>query len=197
MVSLSNHSLHCTGPLPTDGIHPENANRRGERGYVLDEKAFTLIEMVVVTALISILLVVAIPRLDGGFFSDDADDTSKWIIANVRHLKEKAVNDQRIYFLNVSFDAQRLWVTHAEASETEMDTALEEGHAVPNDIAMDHVAHSETQRFSSGTVPIAFYPQGYSDKAVIRMKTNDGERLAFFIEPFLPAVRLVRGSRAW
>jgi len=178
-------------------IQPEYANRPRKDGIGLGESAFTLIEMIVVTALISILLVFAIPRLDGSIFSDNSDETSKWIIANVRHLKEKAVTDQKIYLLNVSFDSQRLWITHAEATESEMDTALEEGHGISTGVTLDHVAYSETQHFSNGTVPIAFYPQGYSDKATIRMKTKDGDRLSFFIEPFLPGVNLIKGSQGW
>ena len=55
----------------------------------LGNHGFTLIEMIVVTALISIMLVVAIPRLQGGLFSDGGDDTARWIIATVRGLKEK------------------------------------------------------------------------------------------------------------
>jgi len=197
MSSTANHCSPHRGTIPTEGIQPESVKQHIEARFAIDENAFTLIEMIVVTVLISILLVMAIPRLDGGFFSDDSDETSKWIIANVRHLKEKAITNQKIYLLNVSFDSQRLWVTHAEATETELDSALEKGHVISKAIDMDHVAFSESQRFSSGTVPIAFYPQGYSDKAVIRMKTNDGERLSFFIEPFLPTVHLVKGNSAW
>lgn len=162
-----------------------------------DNRAFTLIEMIVVTALISIMLVVAIPRLDGGFFSDGTGETARWIIAKVRQLKEKSVVDQKTYLLNVSPDTQRLWVTEAGMAEADSDTVREKGYTLPRGVNIDHVALSRTERFSSGTTPIAFYPGGYSDKAVIRMRTSDGDRLAFFIEPFLPGASLVRGSQGW
>jgi general secretion pathway protein H len=176
-------------------LRSQKVKQSGMASSIMDNRAFTLIEMIVVTALISIVLVVAIPRLDGGILTDDSDETSRWIIANVRHLKEKSVTDQKTYLLNVSFDTQRLWITHVEASEAEMEASQEEGHAIPQGITIDHVAYSESQRYSSGTVPLAFYPQGYSDKAVIRVKTSDGDWLSFFIEPFLPGVDLVKGNR--
>ena len=163
----------------------------------LDNRAFTLVEMIVVIALISIMLVVAIPRLDGGLFSDGTDETARWIIATVRQLKEKAVVEQKTYLLNVSPDVQRLWVTEAGMADTDASAAREEGYALPRGVTVDHVAFSQTERLSSGTIPIGFYPTGYSDKAVIRMRTNDGDRLAFFIEPFLPRVNLVRGREGW
>lgn len=163
----------------------------------LDERAFTLVEMIVVTALISIMLVVAVPRMDRGLFSNGSDETARWIIANVRHLKEKAVIDQKTYLLHVSPDIQRLWVSEADIPDTEADAAREQGYAMPRGVNIDHVAFSATEHLSSGTIPIAFYPKGYSDKAVIRIRSNDGGRQAFFIEPFLPGVRLIRGDQGW
>jgi prepilin-type N-terminal cleavage/methylation domain-containing protein len=160
---------------------------------LLGNRGFTLIELIVVTALISIMLVVAIPRLEGGLFSDGSDETARWIIANVRNLKEKAIIEKKTYLLNVSPDVQRLWITEAGMADADADAAREAGYSMPRGVNIDHVAFSQTERLSSGTIPIAFYPKGYSDKAVIRVRTEDGDRLAFFIEPFLSRVNLVRG----
>ena len=174
-------------------VPPENQTGT----ILLGSRGFTLIEMIVVTALISIMLVIAIPRLEGGLFSDGSDETARWIIATVRGLKEKAVVENKTYLLHVSPDVQRLWITEAGMADTEAEAAREEGHALPRGVNIDHVAFSQTERVSSGTIPIAFYPKGYSDKAVIRVRTNDGDRLAFFIEPFLDGVNLVRGPEGW
>ena len=163
----------------------------------MGNRGFTLIEMIVVTALISIMLVVAIPRLEGGLFSDGSDETARWIIATVRGLKEKAVVENKTFLLNVSPDVQRLWITEAGMADTDADAAREAGHSLPRGVNIDHVAFSQTERVSSGTIPIAFFPKGYSDKAVIRIRTNDGDRLAFVIEPFLAGVNLVRGPEGW
>jgi prepilin-type N-terminal cleavage/methylation domain-containing protein len=162
-----------------------------------NNRAFTLIEIIVVAALISIMLMVAIPRLDGGLFSDGSGETARWLIGTVRQLKEKAVAEQKTYLLNVSPDIQRLWVSAADLADTEADAARDSGYQLPRGINIDHVALADDQRISSGTIPVGFYPQGYSDKAVIRMRTRDGDRLAFIIEPFLSQVDLIRGSQGW
>jgi prepilin-type N-terminal cleavage/methylation domain-containing protein len=178
-------------------IEPHAAAKKKRGGTLSDNRAFTLIEMIVVTALISIMLVVAIPRLDGGLFSDGSDETARWLIANVRQLKEKAVLEQKSLLLNVSLDTQRLWITEIGMSDADADSASKEGYALPRGVNIDHVDFSQTERFTSGTITIGFYPKGYSDKAVIRMSTRDGDRIAFFIEPFLPSVDLVKGSQGW
>ena len=162
-----------------------------------DNRAFTLIEMIVVTALISIMLVVAIPRLSGGLFADGSDDTARWVIGTVRRLKEKSVVDQKTYLLNVSPDIQRMWVTTADMTDADSDAAREEGYRLPGGTNIDNVAYHQNERLSSGTIPIAFYPQGYSDKAIIRIRTGDGGRLALIIEPFLANVELVSGREGW
>ncbi len=162
-----------------------------------DSRGFTLIELIVVTALIGIFLAVAIPRLNNGLFSDGADETARWLIANVRHLKEKSISDQKIYLLNVSPDEQRLWVTAEDMTEVDAAGARDKGFRLPRGTRIDHVAFSDDQRFSSGTIPIGFYPQGYSDKAVIRIRTAGGDRMAVFVEPFLPGPRLVKGPEGW
>jgi Tfp pilus assembly protein FimT len=149
--------------------------------------------LIVVIALISIMLMIAIPRLEGGRFSDGSNETARWIIANVRNLKAKAVIERKTYLLNVSPDIQRIWITEAGMADAEADASREDGYALPRGVNIDHVAFSQNERLSSGTIPIAFYAKGYSDKAVIRLRTSDGDRLAFFIEPFLAGVNLVRG----
>ena len=160
-----------------------------------DKRAFTLIELIVVISLISIMLVVAVPRLSGGLFSNGSGEASRWIIANVRHLKEKAVADQQIYLLNVSPDTQQLWVSAADTSEVDNAAARSQAYTLSREVRIDRVAFSETEQFSSGTIPIRFFPQGFSDRAVIHMRTRDGDRLAFVIEPFLPGVELIRDGR--
>jgi general secretion pathway protein H len=161
----------------------------------VDDHGFTLIEMIVVTAVISIVLVIAIPRLERGLFSNSGDETARWIIANAQNLKEKAVTDQKTYLLNVSPDTRQLWISDTEMSETDLATAREDGYRLPRGMTVEQVAFSSENIATGGTIPIAFYPKGYSDKAVIQLRTADGDRLAFVIEPFLTRVNLIRGNR--
>jgi hypothetical protein len=105
--------------------------------------------------------------------------------------------DQKTYLLNVSPDVQRLWISEAGMADAEASAARDDGYRLPRGVRIDHVAFTRTERVSSGTIPIGFYPQGYSDKAVIRLRTSDGDRLAFIIEPFLSRANLVRGRQGW
>jgi hypothetical protein len=64
-------------------------------------------------------------------FTDGSDETARWIIANVRELKEKSIVDQKTYLLNVSPDVRRLWITEAGMTDDDADAAREEGYRLP------------------------------------------------------------------
>jgi prepilin-type N-terminal cleavage/methylation domain-containing protein len=183
----SGRSPSCRAhPLPTEmrtGMLPPGSH------------GFTLIELIIVTALIAIMLAVAIPRLERGLFSDAGDQTARWIIVNVRELKEKAIADQKTYLLNVSLDTHQLWISTADTSDADEAAAQKKAYHLPKGMSIDDVAFSQNEHYSSGIIPIHFYAAGYSDKVVIQMSTKDGDHLSFFIHPFLPQVDYVRGDQ--
>jgi len=87
-----------------------------KRIYFNKNQAFTLIELIVVIALISIVLAFAIPRLDNSFFSNNKRKLSSWILLNVKSLKEKAVREQTKNILVVDIDNNQMWVSSETVS---------------------------------------------------------------------------------
>jgi len=158
--------------------------------YFKQNVGFTLIELIVVVSLISLLLFIAIPRFQNSVFSDPTQTTSRWIIANVRALKENAVRDQMRYALNIDLDSNKMWVTNVSMSEDELENAELQGYKLPDDVRLIDVEYPQNEIIASGTADIRFYQKGYSDKAVIHIENNDSEQRSFLIEPFLPRVKL-------
>ena len=153
-------------------------------------KGFTLIELVVVVALISIMLFLAIPRFQSDFFTDSTKKVSRWIMYKVPALKENAFRKQKKYVLHVGIDSEKLWITHEGMSDEELQDAEMDGYKLPDDIKLQDVEFPDEQVISAGRADIYFYEKGYSDKAIIHMVHDDDHRLSFLIEPFLPQVHL-------
>jgi len=153
-------------------------------------KGFTLIELVVVVALISIMLFLAIPRFQSDFFTDSTKKVSRWIMYKVPALKENAFRKQKKYVLHVGIDSEKLWITHESMSDEELQDAEMDGYKLPDDIKLQDVEFPDEQVISAGRADIYFYEKGYSDKAIIHMVHDDDHRLSFLIEPFLPQVHL-------
>jgi prepilin-type N-terminal cleavage/methylation domain-containing protein len=151
---------------------------------------FTLIEIAVVILLISILLLVAVPRLPDSPLTDQTRKTKRWIILKVQDLKGRAVRDQKTYTLHIGIDANRLWFTSAEMPEEIREQAEENAFELDQELRVIDVEYPGGLTVSSGRAEVNFYPKGYSDRAIIHM-ANDEAQFGFQIEPFLSNVKML------
>lgn len=148
---------------------------------------FTLIELIVVMALLSIFIFLTIPQFDDSLLTDNTRKTSRWIIIKVPALKEKAVTERKHYTLHVDIDGNRFWVSNETMSEEELIQAEKTGYTLINGINILDVEFPGNETVGTGQAMIHFYKQGYSDMAMIRMEDNE-KQFSFKIEPFLSGV---------
>ena len=150
---------------------------------------FTLIELIVVMALLGIMLMFSIPRFHEALFLDDTKKSSRWFIAKVQSLKESAIRNQKQYFLHIDLDLNRIWETDESMSPESLENAALDAAALPGNIKILDVEFPSIGKITSGRANITFYKTGYSDKALIHMQDGD-EQFSFLIEPFLTKVTL-------
>lgn len=157
-------------------------------------KAFTLIELIVVVSLISVMLFFAVPRMHGSFFSDDSRKFSGWMLANVKDLKTVAVEKQTTFALYIDMDRNQIWKGPASIKEEDFpDPEDPKRMSLPRGHRLTDVMFSESVRTADGVARIYFYPRGYSDRAIIHVRKNDGSIISYRIESFLPRVEVVEG----
>ena len=174
---------------------------------------FTLIELIVVMTLITIMLGFATPQLRSVLFVDGTKKTSRWMMITIPAIKTKAIREQELMVLGISIDQNNMWVVDPQPTETEKNNAendelsdlsdlentddLKEEPAkqnifkLPSDVHIVDVEFPNEDRISMGEVEINFYPQGYSDHAIIHVEDNDGHRFSFLIEPFLSNIKRI------
>jgi len=149
-------------------------------------------ELIVVVALLSILLVFAIPRFESTVFQDDANRSSRWIITKIQMLKESALRDQKQYVLHVNLDNNTAWETNESMSQEDQEQALLDSRQIPGSLRIIDVEYPSRGLVNTGVADIRFFKGGYSDKAMIH--TEDGDtRWSFLVEPFLSEVGLIEG----
>jgi len=152
---------------------------------------YTLIELVVVMALISIMFFFAMPRFRDNVLTDQVRKTSRWVITQTRHLKHQSVREKKDYILHVDMDSHKLWISSLDMEEEALEKAEEEAFQLPEDVEVLDVEFPDRGKISTGQADIYFYAKGYSDKALIHMQQDSDRQVSFLIEPFLPQTQYI------
>jgi prepilin-type N-terminal cleavage/methylation domain-containing protein len=153
-------------------------------------RGFTLIELVVVLALLSIFLFFAIPRFERAV-SDPERDVSRWMLLTIPKLKQEAISKDRQVTLHIDEDDRKLWSTQETMKPEEMEAAEKNAYVLPEGTVLSDVTFPDGKTISTGTVLIHFYPKGYSDRAILHLQVDEGKNVSYIIEPFLSHVTLV------
>ena len=148
---------------------------------------FTLMELIVVMALLTIMLVFSIPRFHETLFLDESKTGSRWIIGKIQSLKEAAVRNQKNYTLHFDLDTDHYWETDESMPADDIEDAALKTEPLPDGLKIADIEFPVRGKVSSGRTDITFYKNGYSDKALIHAR-NGESYVSYLIEPFLSEV---------
>ena len=157
-----------------------------------ENQGFTLIELVVVCALISVVLFLSIPRLEKVYMAGSLRQASQWLVINVPRLKEQAVREQIDLLLHLDMQDGILWVSNSDMTDEQRDAARKEGFRLSEDIRILDVQFPGEPVQSGGNAEIRFYARGFSDRAWIHLAEGDRRR-SFLVETFLNNVEQHEG----
>ncbi len=176
----------------TSGGLPAPLRSNSQRSFALCRYrscGFTLIELMVVMLLITIVLSVAIPRLDSSIAQDPRKRLTRWMVNTAKALRTMAVEKRQVQALVIDLDEHRMWTIDAQMDEEAVAAAAEKGFALPNSIVLADVEFPDKDRISSGTATIRFYPSGYADQALVHVEYDQTIRFSYKFEPLLPKIK--------
>lgn len=154
---------------------------------------FTLIELTVVIALISIVFFVTLPRIGNDIFVDQTKKTSRWLLASIRYLKEASIRDQKDHTLHVDMDNGKFWISQASMTGETLEKPNIGGLTLTDGARILDVAFAGHRKMTTGVAQIQFFAKAYSDNAMIHVVNENDRELSYHIPPFLPHMKIIEG----
>lgn len=157
------------------------------------EEGFTLLELIVVSALIGIFLAIAVPSLDNPF-SDPLRKTTRQLSYFFHNAREAAEDSQR--FCKISYNYSR------KEFKAELSQQNRDGNAgdktnsdvstitIPTDITIEEIELSDTDTITKDVFESWIGPKGYTKPMALHIRNNDGEIFSLHLEPIIPKVRI-------
>jgi type II secretion system protein H len=136
---------------------------------------FTLMELVLVLAVLAICAAVAAPNLRGFARGRRLPNTATVLASTARWCRTQALSEGVEYRLNFDTADGRWWVTKSDDTGSNFTSVAEEiglEYTVPDGITIQQIAfQSEAQTTADGTY-IAFRPGGKTDPATITLASE-------------------------
>jgi len=162
---------------------------------------FTLMELMVVIALIGITLFLTLPRLRAGLAGEPTLKTARQIIYLAQQLRSEALSKQKEFMLQIDLDEQRFGFSVKNDVEKGEPDGSDKGplsHHLTQDVRITDVVFPPNGKVTTGRINIGFYRQGYADQALVHIENTSGDQvITLMIEPFLPHIQINKGYYLW
>lgn len=153
---------------------------------------FTLMELMVVIALMGISFFVVLPRFEEAVSKGDINETVRVISANLQAQREAAISSQTVKSLFIDFEERIIGKGDQPLTPTELERKELEGKSVPEEVSVLDVEWPDGTLQNHGQAQFRISKKGYVSHAAIHLE--EGERqLTVMLEPFLGRTRIYDG----
>ncbi len=155
----------------------------------LAEKGFSLVELLVVCALIGIMISISTPALRKVFSSDPLKTTVRKAIGLVSGARELAISSQQPYFFYINRQENHLWYERdRQTKEGEREST---GHLrFPEGIRIQEIITAGKDVSAMEQVAVWITRRGYMHETSIRFADDTGHSLILQFLPFVDAVQV-------
>lgn len=159
----------------------------------LNSRGFTLVELMVVMALIGLVASFAVPQVAGFLSADQLKVTVRKLVGLIHRSSDLARRHQIPYRL-VYQPKERTFVVEPEVVEKK-GTMVQQEHRLQ---LADAVTVQDLWTWYGGFRPldalvIRFSNNGYVEPTVIHLRKDDGQEMSVVLSPFLGKVQVVDG----
>jgi prepilin-type N-terminal cleavage/methylation domain-containing protein len=150
----------------------------------VNKRGFTLIELILVIALIGVVLVLAIPSTRDVLTGDSLKKASRQLIAMERKLRVEAVRDQTGYNLCLDLPNSAYWVITSDMTPEKQDEIKKRPFHLPSNVVIMDIVDENNKKKTVGEARINFGKNNACSPAIIHLAYEE-DRMTIVINPFL------------
>jgi len=150
----------------------------------LNKQGFTLVELLLVIALIGMVLVLAVPSMRDTLTGDNLKKTSRQFIGLERKLRGEAIRDQIDYILCLDLPNSAYWVLSSDMTPEKQAEIKKTPQHLPSDVVILDVVGENNKKQSVDEARIKFGKNNICSPAVIHLGYEENV-MTIVINPFL------------
>ena len=150
----------------------------------MKNKGFTLLELLLVIALIGIILVLAVPSLRDTITGDDLKKSTRLLIGLERKLRAEAVRDQINYLLCFDLPTASYWVIASDMTSEKQNEMKKRKQQLPSGVKILDIVDDKGKKNTETEVRIKFSKNNVCSPTVIHL-ASDEDKMTIVINPFL------------
>lgn len=150
----------------------------------LNKQGFTLVELLVVIALVGVMLVVAAPVTRDVLITNSLKKASRQLIGLERKLRADAVRDQLDYILVLNIPGASYYVITSDMTPEKQDEVKKNVKKFPAGVAFLDIINQKNEKIADGEIPIKFGRNNVCPPLIIHLAEDDN-RMTLVVNPFL------------
>jgi len=152
--------------------------------YFTEPFGFTLVELLVVIALVGVILVLAIPTTRDVLTGDNLKKASRQLIGLERKLRVEAVRDQTDYILCLDLPTSSYWVITSDMTPEKENEVKGNARKLPAGVVIMDIVGEKNKKVSQGEVKIKFAKNNLCPPMIIHLAYEE-DRMTLVVNPFL------------
>jgi len=155
---------------------------------------FTLVELLIVIALIGVVLALAVPTTRDAFTVNTLKKASRQLIGLSRQLRTDAVRDQIDYILVVNIPKASYYVITPDMTPEKLLEIEKKAKQLSGGVSILDIVREKNEKITEGKVNIKFGKNNVGPPLVIHL-ADEEDRMTLVVNPFLGVTAVYENYR--